>query len=173
MEQFESVLDYVKAENAYELDKRFAEQNQNQQLTELQQQQAQIRAQQDQHIEASISELVTTNAEAKQVFSQALPVIEQMPEHIQNLFYEIDNAPAAAFALAKEGRLQDLYYMNPYIAAAELVQAQQRGLQYLATSSQLQKQPPKPLDGLRGNGKSTGKPLHQKSPDELMKWLNN
>lgn len=174
MEQFDSVLDYVRADSNYTLEQKFAEQQQQQQLTALEQQQAAIRLQQDAAIEQGLSELVNTNADVKAVLSQALPVIQAMPQQVGSLLYEIDDAPAAVYALAKEGRLQDLYYMNPYVAAAELVQAQHRGQQYLnATTPQPQQQkPPKPLDGLKGRGSQSGRPLHEKSGDELLKWLN-
>lgn len=176
MEQFESVLDYVKAENAYELDKRFTEQQTQQQLSHLEAQQNAIRQQQTQAMAEDFAELSSISSEAKAVLEQAIPVIGQMPPHLESLFYEIDNAPAAIYALQKEGRLQDIFHVNPYVAAAEIVQAQHRGLQYLAQATKQQpafKQPPKPLDGLKGRATSTGRPLHEKSPDELMKWLNS
>jgi hypothetical protein len=170
MDQFESVLDYVKAENSYELDKRFSEQQSQQQLSLLEQQQAAIRQQQTQAMAQDFAELSSVSSEAKSVLEQAMPLVGQMPAHLDSLFFEIDNAAAAIYALAKEGRLQDVYYMHPHIAAAEIVQAQQRGLQYMANATRQvpQKQPPKPLDGLKGRVR-TSRDYKDMSPDEIVK----
>jgi len=84
--------------------------------------------------------------------------------------YEIEDAPAATYALAKEGRLQDLYYMPPHVAAAHLVQAEIRGKQYLQQSTRVQKQAPQPIGSLKGAGKSSTKSLGQMTPNELDKW---
>ncbi len=170
MDQFESVLDYVKAENAYELDKRLSEQQSQQQLSLLEQQQAAIRQQQTQAMAQDFAELSSASSEAKAILEQAMPLVGQMPDHLDELFFEIDNAAAAIYALAKEGRLQDVYYMHPHIAAAEIVQAQHRGLQYMANATRQvpQKQPPKPLDGLKGRAK-TSRDYKDMSPDEIVK----
>lgn len=173
MEQYESVLDYMEAKQKHDLEQKFAEQGQQQQLTHLQQQQMAVRQQQDQQIETEINELVDSSPEVKSVFEENLAVIEQMPPHIEALMYEVD-AVAAGYALAKEGRLQDLYSMHPHVAAAELVQAQHRGRQYLEQSSSAPSisKAPKPIASARGSG-TNSKPLDKRSPDELMKWLNS
>lgn len=185
MDNFESVIDYMKAENQHFLEEKLGEQTQQQQLSYVEQQKAAIRAQQDQQIESSITELVNTNSEAKRVLSENIAVIEAMPDHIENLMYEIDNPSAAVFALTKEGRLQDLYYMNPYVAAAELVNAQARGLSYLKATPQAQQRPqvqqntaklpqaPQPMKSLKGSGSGGKKGVSDMSPDELMKWMNS
>lgn len=174
MEQYDSVLDYMEAKQKHDLEQKFAEQGQQQQITALQQQQQAIRVQQEQQIEQEITELVSASPEVKSVFEKNLSVIEQMPPHIESLMYEIGDAVPAAYALAKEGRLQELYHMHPHVAAAELVQAQHRGRQYLEQSSSAPSisKAPKPIASARGSGTNT-KPLEKRSPDELMKWLNS
>jgi hypothetical protein len=176
MEGFESVMDYMKAENQHFLEQKFTEQQQKQQLSQVEQQKAAVRAQQDQHFEASLAEIVTNNPEARQLMVDAMPIYQQMPKHVEDFLYEIDNAPAAVYALVKEGRLQDVFYMHPQIAAAELVAAQSRGMQYLDTpvrkapqiQAQTQMQPPKPMTGVKGAGKSSPK-LSDMSADDLVK----
>lgn len=168
MEQFESVLDYVRADSAHSMEQKFAEQQQQQQLSALEQQQAALRAQQDQMLAGSISDMVSAYPEAKAALTSNLTVIQAMPKHVEDLLYEIDDAPSAVYALSKEGRLQDIYHMNPNVAAAELVQAQHRGQQYLSKPAAPQKQPPKPLDGLKGRGKGS-RSVGDLSPDEIVK----
>lgn len=170
MEQFDSVLDYVKADSAHLMEQKFTEQQQQQQLSALEQQQLALRAQQDEQLGSEVAELVASNAEAKAILTKNLPVIQAMPKHIEDLLYEIDDAPSAIYALSREGRLQDIYYMNPYVAAAELVQAQNRGQQYLEKAAAPQKQPPKPLDGLKGRGTSSRNEEAMSGLDLLKKY---
>lgn len=171
MDKFDSVLEYMKADQNYALEKKFAEQNQAQQLSALQYQQQLARQQQEQSIAENMSELIASNPDVGKTLRGNAEVIQAMPDHIAALMYEIDNAPAATYALAKEGRLQDIYYMPPHIAANYLVQAEQRGLQYLQQSARPQpKQAPAPIGSLKGAGKSSQKPLGQMSPSELDKW---
>jgi chromosome segregation ATPase len=172
MDKFDSVLDWVDAKQTYNLDQKLQEQAQQQQLAYLQNQQAMVRQQQAQVIEDTMTELLSSNPDVKAVITQNAQVIQSMPPHIGALMFEIDNAPAATYALAKEGRLQDLYFMPPHIAAAHLVQAEIRGQQYLQQSAKPPKQAPQPIGPLKGAGKSSNRPLEQRSPDELMKWLN-
>lgn len=173
MENFESVLDYIEAKQKFDLEQKFAEQGNQQQITALQQQQQAIRAQQEQQIEQEITELVSSNPEVKTLFESNLHIIDQMPPHVENLLYEIGDAVAATYALAKEGRLQDLYYMHPHVAAAELVQAQQRGRQYLERQSSSKtnvplKEAPKPIGSIKGAGRPS-KSIDKMTPEELVK----
>lgn len=168
MEKFESVMDYMDAKQNYTLEQKLAEQAQQQQMTALQQQQAVLREQQAQGIAETMNELLTSNPDVAKVISQHAPVIQNMPPHIESLMLEIDNAPAATYALAKEGRLQDLYFMPPHIAAAHLVQAEIRGEQYLQQTARVVKtQAPAPIGSLKGTGKSS-KSLGSMTPDEIV-----
>lgn len=170
MEKFDSVLDYMKAEQLYNLDEKLAEQAQKQQLDYLQSQQEALRGQQAQAMAETMTELLTSNPDVKTVITQNTHIIQNMPPHIESLMYEINDAPAATYALAKEGRLQDLYFMPPHLAAAHLVQAEIRGAQYLQQSARPKTQAPEPIGSLKGAGKSSTKQLHQMTPSELDKW---
>ncbi len=182
MEGFESVLDYMKAENQHMLEKYTSEAEQKMKLSAVEQQKTAIRAQQDQRFEAGINQIVSASPENMSVITEAMPIFQSMPKHIEDFLYEIDDAPAAVFALAREGRLEDVFYMHPQIAATELVNAQARGQRYLQekpSGSSVQAsvpqsaqattvQPHKPLAGVRGQGKSSQK-LSEMSPDDLVK----
>lgn len=168
MEKFSSVIDYMKAEQSYNLEQKLAEQAQQQQIANLQAQQNMAREQQAQVMAETMSELLTSNPDVRTVITQNTATIQNMPPHIEALMYEIDNAPAATYALAKEGRLQDLYYMPQHIAAAHLVQAEIRGEQYLQQSARPKTQAPQPIGSLKGAGKSS-KSISTMTPDEIVK----
>lgn len=173
MESFDSVIEYMKADQTHTLDQKFAEQAHKGQLAQLEQQKAAVIEQRTVEIATEVNELLSSNEDFKQVVTGNFAVLDQMPEHIEGLMMEIDDAPAATYALLKEGRLQDVYHMPPHIAAAHLVQAEIRGQQYLQQSApkqtqQHQQQAPKPIGSLKGSGKST-KSYADMSADELAK----
>jgi len=172
MEKFDSVLDYMKADQNYTLEQKLAEQAKNSQMQALQQQQQMAREMQDQALAEHMTEMMA-NPDVNKTIRANASIIQAMPDHISALMYEIDNAPAATYALAKEGRLQDIYYMPAHVAANYLVQAEQRGLQYLQQAARPQKTAPAPIGSLKGTGKSSQKPLGQMSPTELDKWRNS
>lgn len=174
---YESVLDLYDAKQDYKIEKRLAEQAQKAQLAALEQQQNMAIQQQEQAIAAQVSELLSSSPDFKAVISSNAQVINAMPEHIEKMMLEIDDAPAATYALAKEGRLGALYSMPPHIAAAHLVQAEIRGQQYLqqpatpktqTTPQPPQQQAPKPIGSIKGSGKSS-KSLKDLTPDEIVR----
>lgn len=173
LEKFDSVIDYMDAKSNHTLDQRLAEQAQKAQIAALEQQQNMAIEQRTQEVATQVQELLTSNPDFAKTVRSAENVINAMPPHVERLMMEIDNAPAATYALVKEGRLQDIYYMPPEIAAAHLVQAEIRGQQYLLQSTKQTQQAPKPIGKLGGSGKSTSKSVDDMSADELMKWLKN
>lgn len=170
MEKFESVIDYMKADQTGTIEHALAKQQHDMKMAQLQQQREMAFAQQAQGMAQQMNELITNNQDVQKVISSSVNVIQQMPAHIEQLMAEIDNAPAATYALAKEGRLQDLYHMPPNIAAAHLVQAEIRGEQYLQQTTKPKVQAPAPIGKPTGAGKSSTKPLHLMTPTELDKW---
>lgn len=173
MDKFESVLDYMKADQNHTLEQKLAEQAQQQKLDLLKQQKELALAEQSRVIEQQAVELAQSNPDFQKVISANSQVFSAMPDHINEIMTELDDGLAAAYALAKEGRLASLYSMPPHIAAAHLVQAEIRGQQYLQQAAKPQtqqqtKQPPKPIGSLKGAGKP-GKTLSDMSPDELVK----
>lgn len=175
MDGFDSVLDYMKADNNYTLEQKLAEHAHSQKVAEIDAQKRQAIEQQTKAIETQVYALIQSNPDVQRVFQGNAEILSQMPEHVEQLMLEIDDTPAAIYALAKEGRLQDLYYMPTHIAAAHLVQAEIRGQQYLLNAQKTKTQTviPEPLKSLRGTGKPTNKPLESMDSNELMKWLNN
>ncbi len=168
MEKFDSIIDYMKAEQSFTLDQKLAEQAQATQLSRLEAQKQIVRQEQTQAMAETMSELLNSNPDVKTVITKNSSIIQGMPPHIESLMYEIDDAPAATYALAKEGRLQDLYYMPPHIAAAHLVQAEIRGQQYLQQSVRPRQTAPEPIGSLKGTGVKQ-KSISSMSADEIVK----
>lgn len=173
MEQYDSAIDYIKADQAHVLEQKFSEQRQQQQLEMLRQQKEAVLAEQTQMLERQAVELSQSNPDFQKVISENTQVFSAMPDHINEMMTNLDDGLAAAYALAKEGRLASLYSMPPHIAAAHLVQAEIRGQQYLQQAAKPTKEPPKPIGSLKGAGKASTKPLGQMTPDELGKWLSS
>lgn len=169
MEKFESVIDYMDAKGTHTLEQKLAEQAHNSKIEALKAQQDMALEQRTQEVSAQVNELISINPDFAKTIKANVNVISAMPPHVERLMAEIDDAPAATYALVKEGRLQDLYYMRPEIAAAHLVHAEIRGKQYLLQSAPKPQQPaPKPIGSLKGSGKSS-KSYSDMSPDELAK----
>jgi hypothetical protein len=181
LEKFDSVLDFVDAKQNYTLEQKLAEQAHKAQIAALEQQQHMAFQQQAQEIHAQVQELLNSNPDYKNVITANAAVFDAMPPHIEQMLAEMDDAPAATYALAKEGRLQSLYSMPPQLAAAHLVQAEIRGQMLLQQSAQKApvrqaqqtQQAPKPIGSLSGAGKSSSKSPEDMSPDQLMSWLKS
>lgn len=167
---FDSYPDFLKATIMHEMEQKLQGTQQKQQVDALTHEQAVIRQQQDEVIGGQVEQLAISSPDFKDVVTKNMAIIDAMPEHISNLVYQIDDAVLGAYALAKEGRLQDLYYMNPQIAAAELLAARYRGNEYIKASTRKVQQStaPKPISSLRGT-RSTTKNIDSMGPDELVK----
>lgn len=170
---FDNYGDFLQAKILYQVKQEMSGNQQQQQTQALTLQQQQIRAQQDEIIGGQVETLVSENEDFKSVLQNNLQVVDSMPDHISNLVYQIDNAVIGAYALAKEGRLQDLYSMQPQIAASEMIAAVQRGNQYLAQGKQPRKPAPQPMKSLKGTGNAGAKNLANMSPDQIVNWVNS
>lgn len=173
---YESVLDYLKAQQQYDLEQKFAEHGTQQQQTALQQQQQMLMQQINEQNHQKYQELAAANPDIKQTLESAetQQVIQSLPSHIDALFNEVDNPALAGYVLAKEGRLPELAYMKPEVALVEIVNAMHRGAQYAtpkAKQSPVSKAP-QPLSAAKGTGKISKQP-HQMAGDELLKWVNS
>lgn len=104
------------------------------------------------------------------VYAEYQDVFEDMPEHINQAFLELDDAPLAFYALAKEGKLESLQSMSPAKAIIELGKAEDRGI--AMTKVRQTTKAPAPLSANKGNG-MVGKSLNNMSADELLKWAKS
>lgn len=170
MDKFESVLDYVDAKSDGRLEHALAKQQHDMKVSQLQQQREMAMQQQMQQVNQQMMETAIAVPEFKEVILKNAHITAAMPDHIEHLMAQLDDAPAATYALLKEGKLQNLYSMEPHIAAAHLVQAEIRGEQYLQQAAKPRVQAPAPIGSPKGAGKPSTKPLHQMTPSELDKW---
>lgn len=169
-EEFEgSYGDFIK-QQAIEEAKALLSQNQQQQkIDQLTQQQQQLYAEQDQVIAQEVSEYAKQSDDFANVVRDHAAEFDTLPQEVAAMFYDLENPSLAAYAIAKEGKIDNLKYMSPYMAASEIMAAQERGRRYLDQTSKKQvSKAPAPINAIKG--KSSGsKSLADMSPDELVK----
>jgi len=170
---FDNYGDFLQAKIMHQVKQEMMGNQREQQEGALTFQQQQIREQQDEIVGSQVETLVNENDDFKNVLQSNMQIVDSMPDHISDLVYQIDNAVVGAYALAKEGRLQDLYSMQPQIAAAEMIAAVQRGNQYLEQGVQPRKPAPQPMKSLKGTGNAGSKNLANMSPDQIVNWVNS
>lgn len=102
------------------------------------------------------------------VLSAAKPILDQLPSKYSDLFLESDNAPYAAYAMQKEGILDDLASMSLTQAARVIVEMEAKGL---ALTKKQTTNAPAPLISSKGNAAGTSKSLDKLSPSETVEWL--
>lgn len=81
--------------------------------------------------------------------------------------YELDNAPLALYALAKEGKLEELANTNPAKAAIMLAKAEAKGEQYLQKKVS---NAPAPIGGVRAKPNPNQRSLSTMTPEQLLEW---
>lgn len=174
-ENYEGTYGDLYTERALEKMRAELSQNQNkQQLDQLTLQQQQIAAEQNQAISIEAAEYAKQSDDFAKIVPASADRFNVLPAEIQGLFFELESPTLAAYALAKEGKIEQLAFMSPYMAAAELHQAQQRGQQYLQSSSKKAvSNAPAPVNGVRGTAKTAPSRLNEKSPDALYKWIQS
>lgn len=176
MEDFEDFDAYIKAKTEFH-NNHFSQQNMMQQR-EMQMQQHQQMLQQQWTVEraneldAVADELAKNAPELPELLNQNQQVIESFPPHVQQMFLQADSTDAchAFYALAKEGKLQQLSYMSPHMAATEIGRAADRGAAML--KKQTISKAPAPMSQNRGNGR-VSKSLGQMNHEEIGKWLES
>lgn len=167
-DDFESYGDYINAQVEALVDQKTHQSQTDMQKAHIAQQKQVLQAQRDQYILEQAKEASKTLTDLPYVWQQNAEVLDALPKDVADIFYSIDNAPAAIYMLAKEGKLQDLMYANPAVAAYEIVTAQNKGLEMLSRPAQRVSRAPEPIAKAKGNG-SVKKQL---SPnDDVLKSL--
>lgn len=168
-ENHENYGDYIKEVIKASVENQAQQSQAELQKQQLTRQQQQLEAERNQYIIEQAQEASQTFRDLPQVWQQNAALLDALPKEVEDIFYSIDNAPAAVYMLAKEGKLNDLMYANPAIAAYEIVNAQNRGLELLSkTQKQRVSNAPQPISKARG----TGSVKKQLSPnDDVLKSL--
>jgi hypothetical protein len=165
---YESYADYINAQVEALVDQKTKQSQGDMQKQQLLQQQEALKAQRDNHIIEQAQEVARTLPDLPQVWQQNAQLLDALPEQVADIFYDLDNAPAAVYVLAKEGKLESLLYANPAVAAYEIINAQNRGMALLAKPQTRTTQAPQPISKARG----TGSYKKQLSPnDDVLKSL--
>lgn len=170
-EDFDNYGDYLKAAAKYEARQEFEQQYAEQQKTTQQQQSAAMRQQwfeeKSDAFSESLIKTMETDTELKTLFEQNADVIQQLPQHIEEMFLHLshEDATNAARALLKEDQLDALLSMPPALAAVFIGRAAERGaaIQKTKTISKA----PAPMNANRGVG-SASKSVETMSADELL-----
>ena len=167
-DDFESYGDYINAQVEALVEQKSMQSQTDMQKQHLIQQQEALTAQRDQHIIEQAQEAAQVFSDLPQVWQENAQLLDALPKEVSDIFYSIDNAPAAVYTLAKEGKLESLLYANPSVAAYEIVNAQNRGLELLSKPKTRVSQAPEPITKARG----TGSVKKQLSPnDNVLKSL--
>lgn len=151
-DDFESYGDYINAQVEALVEQKTVQSQSDMQKQQLNQQKEILQAQRDQHILEQAQEVSQTFTDLPQLWQENAQLLDALPEQITDIFYSIDNAPAAVYTLAKEGKLESLLYANPAVAAYEIVNAQNKGLEALSKPQTRVSQAPAPISKAKGTG---------------------
>lgn len=167
-DDFESFGEYNDAKVKALVEQKLQQSQHDMQKQYLTSQQEQLKVERDQYIIEQANELTKTLPDLPQVWQQNARLLDALPEQVADIFYSIENAPAAIYTLAKEGKLESLLYANPAVAALEIMNAEQRGLEITSKPQTRVSQAPTPITKARGSG-SVKKQLSPK--DDVLKSL--
>jgi len=155
-DDFEQYGDYMKAEMEALVDNKQKQTQTESEKAYLTQQKEQLMVERNQYLAKQAQEAARGIPDFYQVITpQQTQILDELPEAISDIFYGIENAPLAAYVLAKEGKLEGLAYSHPQIAANEIWSAQQRGITMMLKPRTQTTQAPQPMKSVRGTGTTT------------------
>ncbi len=167
-EQFDNYGDYLKAVGRFEAQQeREAETSQKQKEQSTQAQEAWV-AEREAYVSEKAQEAIKSVPDFQNLLMEHSDVVNEFPPYLQTAFYELDNAPMAFYALAKEGKLEGLLTMSPGRAIMEIGKAEERGIA-MARNKPVTRAPA-PLSANKGT--ASGYPrLEAMSGDEILKAI--
>ncbi len=166
---FDNYGELLKAQHRHEWQQEQAAKEIQQREQYTAQQEEQWFQQRNQEVLSKAQELKTQVPDFLGLLNEYSDVLSSVPPEIERVFYEVDAPEVALYALAKEGRLEEVLGMSPSRVAIELGKAEIRG-EALIKQKQITKTPA-PIEGLKGVGGSS-KQLDSMNHDELMAWVN-
>jgi len=164
-EDFDNYGDYLKATIMHEIKDQLPKNNQ---PTPEQLKQAQWVQERETSVAQKASEYIKVTPEFAEMVEEYGDVLDNASPAVERLFLELDDAPAAFYALAKEGMLERVAQMSPQMAASYLTQAEIRGKQMLQQKKT--SGAPKPLSAARGTSKSTRDIASMDAKDLMKHW---
>lgn len=168
-DDFDNYGDYLKAQILHELGNNSQQKQEPQQYTPEQQAQAQWYQERESQVATKAQEYSKSNPEFANLINEYSDVLDTIPPQVERLFFELNDASAAFYALAKDGLLENVVAMSPAMAASHILQAEKRGIEYLQTKKVTSA--PAPIRSAKGAGKHT-KTVNSMSGEELLNWLD-
>ncbi len=165
---FDNYGELLKAQHRHEWQQEQAARELQQREQYTTQQEQQWFSQREQEVLSKAQELKTQVPDFLGLLNEYSDVLSEVPPQIERLLYEADSPEVALYALAKEGRLEEVLAMSPARVAIELGKAEIRG-EALIKQKQVTKAPA-PIEGLKGTGGSS-KTLESMNSQDLLKWL--
>lgn len=165
-ENYNSYSEYLEAKQEWLLERKLAEREAKAKEATKTAEVDQIRQQQAQALQQKAQEAIKQIPDYLQTMQEHAELIDGFPPHIIEQIHKADNAPLALYNLAKEGKLEELPFMDAIDAAVEIRLAQRT-----APTPPKSKAPP-PISAARGAA-SASKTLERMTPDEIGKWLNS
>lgn len=166
-DQFENYGDYLEAKIGHKLRQEQAEFARKQQEQQAMEQRALWANQREEAISTKASEYVSQISDFQSVIAENADLADEFPQHVQDAFYEADDAPLAFYNLAKEGKLEALASMSPQRVAMEIAKAQ-----FAKPVQQKVSNAPKPITSIKGTG-GGGKSINNMSWEEQKAWLKS
>ena len=172
MDDYDTYAEYMNAVLDHKLNsvesrkqQEFAEQQRNMQVQ-------QFRQAKHQEIEAKKQEYAKAIPDFAETMAYEADIFAQMPPHVVDVLYHASDIPLACYNLLKNGTAEQLLTANPYQAAYIVAQAEAMGVpKAQPVQSKAPPPPQKRVSGATSSGGNTS--LLDKSPDEIMKWLDS
>lgn len=164
-DDFGDYADYLKAVGKYEADKEYATKQVEATQQQYQQQQQQWVQERAQYVDQRAAEAVKNIPELNGLYQENQDIIEGYSNETKIAFLEADKPELAFYALAKEGKLEQLDTMSPSRIAREIALAEIKG-EEMSKARPVSKAPA-PIKPAKGTGTSR-KTLDDMSPSELI-----
>lgn len=165
-ENYNSYSEYLEAKQEYLLEKKLAERELKAKEATKTTEVNNFRQQQEARIVQQEAEFKKIAPDFDSVIAPYSDVFSNLPQPITEQLLKADNLPLAVYNLAKEGKLEELPFMDAIDAAVEIRLAQR------AAPTPPQSKAPPPITAARGAA-SASKTLSNMTPDEIGKWLNS
>lgn len=168
--QFDDHMDYLEALADWKLDQRLKSAPQPTQPAIDPQ-----KAQRFQELASKETELAKQIPDYTQVvYQDNAYIMNNMPKPLAEALLRTDNASLALYALAKEGRLEDLEDMSPLEVGIEVGQAVERGKGYLTQRTQEKvTNAPAPISKSGRTSVSLSPSITKMDARELVDWINS
>jgi len=123
-------------------------------------------------ITAQAEQYIAEVSDFEQVTQENIDIVENFSPELIMTMLEAEDAPLAFYALAKEGKLEDIANMTPVQAAREIAFAEGRGRDMIAAMQKpTVSEAPQPIAGAQA-ASSGSKSLAEKTADEIDAWVD-